>query len=126
MLFHHQIIFFSTISVPLFHHDCSTVPSSDVPLFLYQMLYTISIPLYDHQMFHCSAITFYCSIIRCSTVPPSDSTPLFHCSVVLLFHHDCSPVLPSAVTLLHHICATVPPSDVLLLNHQMLYYSTIR
>ena len=45
---------------------------------------------------------FYCSTIRCSTVPPSK---------VVLFHHD--------------FC-TVPLSDVTLFQHQMFYSSTMR
>ena len=82
------------------------------------------IALFHHQMFHCS-------IIRCSTLPPSD---------VLLFHHPCSTVSPSDVSPFHHQmfycstvgCSKVPPSvfhcftiSVTLFHHQMVHCSTI-
>ena len=124
LLFHHQMLnCYTIISVALFHYVFSTVQPSDVPLFHYQMFYCSNI--------RCSSVPpplFHCSIIRCSTVPPSD-LPLFHHKMfyfstffVPLVHHqmfDCStircstvPTSPfpcSTVLLFNHLCSTVPP-----------------
>ena len=99
------MIYCLTLSVPLFHHLCSTVPPSNILL-------------YHHQMFHCS-------IVRWSTVRPSE---------VLLFHHDCSTVPSSDVPPFQHQmfslsisrCSTVSPLDVSPFHHQMFYCPTIR
>ena len=133
-LFHLQMFYcptirYFTVTPSLFHHStirCSTVPSSDVPLF-------------PRRMFHCSTI-------RSSTVPPSD-VPLFHhlCYTVSpldipLFHLDCSTVPPSHGPVFHHLCSTVPLSlfhcstiSVPLFHHlcstvspSLLHCSTIR
>ena len=140
-LFHHQIFHCSTVrcsivppsNVLLLHHLCSTLPASDVPLFhsLCSAVPPSNVRLFHRQMFKCSTITcftlqpslFYGSIIRSSTLPPSD---------VLLFRNLYSTVPLSYLPLFHHemfhcstiISSTVPPSHVSLFHHQMIYCPT--
>ena len=112
---------YSTTSVPLFHHDCSTVPLSDVPLFHHQMFYS--------SIIRCSTVPLFHDF--CLSVPPSDVLQfhhqMVHCSIisVLLFHHLCSTVPPSYVLLFYHLYSTVALSAVPLFQYQMLYCSTV-
>ena len=61
LLLHHQMFYFFTmrcsivppLDVSLVHHDCSTVSPSDV------LLFTMSVPLFDHQIVYCSNIATY-------------------------------------------------------------------
>lgn len=86
MFFHYKKIRGSTVPpsyVLLFYHLCSTVALSAVPLFQYQMLYCSTVAPSDVLVFHhlCSAVlprVFYCSTIRCLTLPPC----LFLCSIM--------------------------------------------
>ena len=91
--FHNQMFHSSTISVPLFHHQMfycstirlSTVPPLDGPLFHHDCL---TVPPSDVRLLHNQM--FYCSSIRCYTI----SVPVFHPQMLhrstislLLFHH---------------------------------------
>ena len=100
-LFHHQMLYCFTISVPLSTIKCSTVPPWLFHFSLSDVL------LFHHQMFHSSSITWF-------------TVPLFLCSAIPLFHS-----FTMSVQLFHHLFSTVWLRDVALFNHHMFYYSTI-
>ena len=109
----------STVSAPLFHLDCSTVPPSDDPLFPFRcsifhhpcstvpplavllfhslLYYSTTSPLWDVLLFH---NVFFCYTIRYFTV----AAPLFHSFAMIAqrFHHQmihCCPIRSSTVPL---------------------------
>ena len=96
IMFHCSIIYIllrhhlcCTVPYSLFHCciiRCSTVLPLDVLLFhLLRSTVLPSVgPLFHHQMFYCSTISFS------------------------LVHHDCFTVPPPDVPLFHHLCSTVP------------------